>query len=90
MRQRHLASCDGDVMSDWEEDPSEFFIGATRRVAGEHHEIVMDTNVITRTTSLEVRVDGGSGYETYTATSTIPIDLLIRLIERSGYTVTRG
>jgi hypothetical protein len=38
---------------------------------------------------LYIAIEGGSGYETYRATQSVPLSVIAKLLEHAGYTVTR-
>lgn len=40
-------------------------------------------------TGITVRVDGGYSYETYGASTFVPIEVLVEVLQRAGYSVNR-
>ena len=38
---------------------------------------------------INIRIEGGSGYDTYAATTSIPHDVMVEVMRRAGYAVTR-
>lgn len=56
--------------------------GANRQHRGSHADVDLDEN------GLEVRIDEGSGYMAQSCSLTIPLDVMVELFTRAGFTVT--
>ena len=67
----------------WAVELSEFMNYASQERRGRSVEVSVDPD------GIEVRIEEGSGYMSQSCSATIPIDILIRLMQRNGYRVER-
>jgi hypothetical protein len=62
----------------------EFYNSASRQAPGQTIDVEVEPE------GMGIRVDEGRGYCAQTTNAYVPMDVVIRLIERAGYTVTRS
>jgi hypothetical protein len=73
----------------WTVNSSEFTNNATRQYCGEDVEVSFEECSLTHAHTVDVSIRGGWGYETYSAAASIPMNVLVLILERAGYTVSR-
>ena len=72
-----------DIMG-WRVDTSNEFTNCAS-----HGRCEVDVYEFNGRRTLDVRIEEGSGYESYTATSSIPFEVIVRMMEHAGYSVSR-
>lgn len=68
----------------WRCEQTEFMNSALCCSRGE------DTEVNCGAEGIDIAINGGYGYETYSAGCSIPMPVVIRMLRAAGYTVTRA
>ncbi len=71
----------------WAVDISEWSNSADRQRPGQTVDIDFD---VIDPASFYIRIDEGSGYSSQSCSTFIPIDIVVRMLEHAGYTVTRN